>query len=35
MKAALPPGAWKSDARILIFEAEVFGEQANPVERIG
>lgn len=35
MKAALPVGAWKSDARILIFEAEVFGEQANPIERIG
>ena len=35
MKAALPAGAWKTDARILIFEAEVFGEQANPIERIG
>ena len=26
LKAGLPPGAWKHDARILIFEAEVFGE---------
>jgi len=31
----LPADAWKHDARILIFEAEVFGEDANPVERIG
>lgn len=35
IKAALPADAWKRDARILIFEAEVFGEDANPVERIG
>lgn len=34
-KAALPPDAWRGDARILIFEAEVFGEDANPVVRIG
>jgi uncharacterized protein (TIGR00296 family) len=26
LKAGLPPDAWKHDARILIFEAEVFGE---------
>lgn len=26
LKAGLPPVAWKYDARILIFEAEVFGE---------
>ena len=27
MKAALPPEAWRHDARILMFEAEVFSEQ--------
>jgi AmmeMemoRadiSam system protein A len=26
MKAALPADAWKHDARILVFEAQVFGE---------
>ncbi len=35
LKAALPADAWKRDARILIFEAEVFGDDANPVVRIG
>ncbi|HEX5215916.1 MAG TPA: AmmeMemoRadiSam system protein A [Vicinamibacterales bacterium] len=35
IKAALPADAWRHGARILIFEAEVFGEGANPVERIG
>jgi AmmeMemoRadiSam system protein A len=27
IKASLPPDAWRQDARILLFEAEVFGEQ--------
>jgi uncharacterized protein (TIGR00296 family) len=36
IKAALAPDAWKHDARILTFEAEVFGElDTDPVERIG
>jgi AmmeMemoRadiSam system protein A len=35
IKAMLPPNAWKHDARVLIFEAEVFGAAAGPVERIG
>ena len=35
-KAALSADAWKHDARVLMFEAEVFGEDdANPAERIG
>jgi hypothetical protein len=36
LKASLPGDAWRHDARIWIFEAEVFGERhANPVGRIG
>ena len=35
IKAMLPPDAWTHDARILTFEAEVFGDDASPVERIG
>ena len=31
LKAGLPPDAWTRDARILIFEAEVFGEP-DPVD---
>jgi AMMECR1 domain-containing protein len=27
MKAGLPPGAWRDGARILLFEAQVFGER--------
>ncbi len=29
-KASLPPDAWRRGARILIFEAEVFGEASGP-----
>ena len=32
LKAALPPGAWRHDARILIFEADVFGESASVID---
>jgi AmmeMemoRadiSam system protein A len=28
LKAGLPPDAWKNGARILVFEADVFGERA-------
>jgi len=31
LKAGLPPDAWTHDARILIFEAEVFGEDSSMI----
>ena len=29
LKAGLPPGAWERDARVFLFEAQVFGEDAR------
>ena len=34
LKAGLPPDAWKSDARLFVFEAQVFGEPSARTSRI-
>jgi uncharacterized protein (TIGR00296 family) len=35
LKAGLPPEAWRSDARVFVFEAQVFGERGYRASGMG